>query len=80
MTPGPRPPRRRPKEMIERTDRPGRNDPCHCGSGKKYKRCCMAKDQDLAFDPRQRVIVVAPQILPLFAPLKAQARIGVRTP
>jgi hypothetical protein len=23
----------------------GRNDPCHCGSGKKYKRCCLAKDQ-----------------------------------
>lgn len=23
----------------------GRNDPCHCGSGKKYKKCCMAKDQ-----------------------------------
>lgn len=20
----------------------GRNDPCHCGSGKKYKRCCMS--------------------------------------
>ncbi len=19
----------------------GRNDPCHCGSGRKYKRCCM---------------------------------------
>jgi len=19
----------------------GRNDPCHCGSGKKYKRCCL---------------------------------------
>ena len=19
---------------------PGRNDPCPCGSGKKYKRCC----------------------------------------
>ena len=26
-------------------DRPGRNDPCHCGSGKKYKRCCLEKDQ-----------------------------------
>jgi hypothetical protein len=26
-------------------DHPGRNDPCHCGSGKKYKRCCLAKDQ-----------------------------------
>jgi hypothetical protein len=23
---------------------PGRNDPCHCGSGKKYKKCCLAKD------------------------------------
>lgn len=22
--------------------RPGRNDPCHCGSGKKYKKCCGA--------------------------------------
>lgn len=22
----------------------GRNDPCHCGSGKKYKHCCYAKD------------------------------------
>lgn len=21
----------------------GRNDPCPCGSGKKYKRCCMRK-------------------------------------
>ena len=23
----------------------GRNDPCHCGSGKKYKRCCRDKDE-----------------------------------
>lgn len=22
----------------------GRNDPCHCGSGKKYKKCCQDKD------------------------------------
>ena len=22
-----------------------RNDPCPCGSGKKYKRCCMARDK-----------------------------------
>ncbi len=21
----------------------GRNDPCHCGSGKKYKKCCLTK-------------------------------------
>jgi hypothetical protein len=24
-----------------RTRKPGRNDPCPCGSGKKYKRCCL---------------------------------------
>jgi uncharacterized coiled-coil protein SlyX len=24
----------------------GRNDPCPCGSGKKYKRCCEARDQE----------------------------------
>lgn len=23
----------------------GRNDPCPCGSGKKYKQCCLAKAQ-----------------------------------
>ncbi len=23
----------------------GRNDPCPCGSGKKYKNCCLAKDR-----------------------------------
>jgi len=22
----------------------GRNDPCHCGSGKKYKKCCLGKE------------------------------------
>jgi tetratricopeptide (TPR) repeat protein len=25
--------------------KPGRNDPCPCGSGKKYKKCCLPKDQ-----------------------------------
>ena len=23
-----------------------RNAPCHCGSGKKYKKCCLAKDNE----------------------------------
>jgi len=22
----------------------GRNDPCPCGSGRKYKKCCLQKD------------------------------------
>lgn len=28
----------------------GRNEPCHCGSGKKYKKCCHSKDQELMRD------------------------------
>jgi len=26
-----------------KTVKVGRNDPCPCGSGKKYKKCCMKK-------------------------------------
>lgn len=25
---------------VVKTDKVGRNDPCPCGSGKKYKKCC----------------------------------------
>ncbi|MGM0681283.1 MAG: SEC-C metal-binding domain-containing protein [Thermodesulfobacteriota bacterium] len=28
----------------------GRNQPCHCGSGKKYKKCCYSKDRELLLD------------------------------
>ena len=31
----------------------GRNEPCHCGSGKKYKKCCYCKDQELLRDASQ---------------------------
>jgi len=30
--------------------RPGRNDPCPCGSGKKYKQCCLANDEASVVD------------------------------
>ena len=26
-------------ETVRKATEPGRNDPCHCGSGKKYKKC-----------------------------------------
>jgi hypothetical protein len=29
----------------------GRNDPCPCGSGKKYKKCCLEKDAAARFAP-----------------------------
>jgi len=37
--------RRSQREPYERADpKVGRNDPCPCGSGKKYKRCCGAPE------------------------------------
>ena len=35
-------PERRP-EAQRSGPKVGRNDPCHCGSGKKYKKCCLPK-------------------------------------
>ena len=29
-----------PVDPIKGGDKPGRNEPCLCGSGKKYKQCC----------------------------------------
>ena len=29
-----------PREPLRRADTPDRNEPCPCGSGKKYKKCC----------------------------------------
>jgi hypothetical protein len=34
--------------MSDTTKGPGRNDPCLCGSGRKYKQCCLDKDQQAA--------------------------------
>ncbi|MCA9990383.1 MAG: SEC-C domain-containing protein [Ardenticatenaceae bacterium] len=33
-------------------DKPGRNDPCYCGSGQKYKKCHMPIDQAAERDQR----------------------------
>ncbi len=32
-----------PVEPIQATEKVKRNDPCPCGSGKKYKQCCGRK-------------------------------------
>jgi uncharacterized protein YecA (UPF0149 family) len=29
---------------MRSTRKVGRNDPCPCGSGKKYKKCCLRAD------------------------------------
>jgi len=32
----------------------GRNAPCPCGSGKKFKKCCLGKEPSLPFTPSDR--------------------------
>ena len=40
--------------------RPGRNDTCHCGSHRKYKRCCQDRDERAA--RRERGAALSPWI------------------
>jgi hypothetical protein len=52
--------------MIAPTSaKPGRNEPCPCGSGRKYKQCCLAADDALASAARK---------------VKAEADAAVATP
>jgi len=37
----------------------GRNDPCHCGSGRKYKHCCLEKDEAKARTARAKAAAKA---------------------
>ena len=32
-------------QPVRKEHKVGPNDPCPCGSGKKYKKCCMQKDK-----------------------------------
>jgi hypothetical protein len=41
-------------EQVVAPKRPGRNDPCWCGSGKKYKKCHMREDQEKDRQARRR--------------------------
>ena len=34
-----------PETYVRAEPKIGRNDPCPCGSGKKYKKCCLGKDE-----------------------------------
>lgn len=43
--------------------KPGRNDPCPCASGKKYKRCCLERDQAAAALPQSRTAAALAQPL-----------------
>ena len=47
----------------------GRNAPCPCGSGKKYKKCCLAQDEQ---DRQAAVAVATPEPRPE-APTRSEA-------
>lgn len=43
----------------------GRNDPCHCGSGKKLKHCCMdgfSKQHAQVFDDVEAMLAMSPNL------------------
>ncbi len=42
---------------MTQTSRTGRNDLCHCGSGRKFKKCCEGKTAD-ARSSRMLMIIV----------------------
>lgn len=44
---------------------PGRNEPCHCGSGKKYKNCHMGKTEGVTGNKSMLYIAVFAVILAL---------------
>jgi len=46
------------------SSRPGRNQPCYCGSGRKYKYCCLAKDEAQADAARAKAEAEAPAQTP----------------
>jgi hypothetical protein len=35
---------------LKMNKKPGRNDPCPCGSGKKYKNCCLKLEETIRFE------------------------------
>lgn len=56
---------------LQSDERPGRNEPCHCGSGRKYKRCCLDKDEAKARAAREKAAAEAPAPSPEAGPSTA---------
>jgi hypothetical protein len=59
--------------MTPHVARPGRNEPCRCGSGRKYKHCCLAKDEKKDAALRAKA-AAEPPVAPSDAPPAAPVR------
>jgi hypothetical protein len=57
----------------------GRNDPCHCGSGRKYKQCCLAKDEAAARAARAEATAGESEPAPAEEATPAKAAAAPRT-
>ena len=58
----------------------GRNDPCHCGSGKKYKQCHLAEDEAKARSERAKAVDEAPVTAADAGPAPAAPKHKTRQP
>ena len=55
------------REPVRAAKEPGRNDPCTCGSGAKYKKCCAVAPKPVAVEapaPETPVATLADGIMP----------------
>ena len=57
----------------------GRNDPCHCGSGKKYKQCHLDKDEQAAREARAEAAALAEKNAPAPEPSKDDEKPGLKS-
>ncbi|MRR05987.1 MAG: hypothetical protein EG828_03440 [Deltaproteobacteria bacterium] len=57
----------------------GRNEPCPCGSGKKYKKCCLAKEQENSIRQRDESTVAKSALEWLSATFPDGIRTAVQT-
>ncbi len=58
----------------------GRNDPCHCGSGKKYKACHLEKDEAKARAARAKAAEAAESAAPAAETTEAPAKAAPAAP
>jgi hypothetical protein len=48
---------------VVRGAKVGRNDLCHCGSGKKFKKCCEAKEYRAGWGGRLLIVALVGSVI-----------------
>jgi len=68
------------EESQMRKKTAGRNDPCPCGSGKKYKRCHATEDEQVVHEELTRQRIAAEAAAAAAAEAEAEAEEGNKKP